>query len=216
MDAYREAIAHVPRPTTEQIRAFACFVANDHSWYKKLPLQGAGEPFFLYLHPAPHAVQVSIEVGGTAWRPIVRDPGEPAWFTRWAIGLEPGDIPPRLAPLNYLARGLSTAAYRDRLGYWGYWNWGRADQPRVAAIEQAASRLRVSTETGEVAIPEVCLELGLVYLRATVSGEMGPMSNEYEQLRADQRLLSAEDDCLVQVEEMAAAMNRVVSWAYDS
>lgn len=110
----------VPRPTSKQIRAFARHVAADHSWYKKLPMKGSGEPFFLYLHPAPHAIQVVNEDGSHAWRPIVRDEsGERPWIPRWSIGLEPGDVPPRVAPLNYIASGMSTDDRRERLGYWG-------------------------------------------------------------------------------------------------
>lgn len=216
MYEYHELIADVPRPTPEQSHAFACFVANDQSWYKKLPMIGWGEPFFVYLHPAPHAVQVEAHNGGWAWRPIVREAGEPTWFPRWAIGFEPGDIEPRLPPLNYIARGMSTAEYVARLGHWGYWNWGPSDQSRAEALDQARAGLRVANRSGvSVVVPEVALELGLVYLRATVGGEMGPMTDEYEQLRVDHGLPSVAEDCLAQIDEMVAAMTRVVAWAYD-
>lgn len=110
---------------------------------------------------------------------------------------------------------MSTDEYRERLGHWGYWKWGLADQPRAAAVNYAAAELRVSTPTGAGTIPDAVLELGLVYLRATVSGSMGPMSDEYEQLRDEHGHPSVEDDCRVQVDEMVAAMTSVVSWAYD-
>lgn len=215
MDAYRRAIAHVPRLSDAQIRAFANFVAGDHSWYKKLPLRGAGEPFFVYLHPAPHAAWIETQDGGSAWRAIVREEGEPAWFPRWALDLQPGDIEPRMAPLNYAARGMSTAEYRDRLGHWGYWNYGSPDEPRASALERAAAGLRITTPDGEVGLPKVVVELGLVYLRATVSGDMGPMANEYEKLRNKHDLPSVDDDCRIQLDELQAAMRRVVDWAFE-
>jgi hypothetical protein len=47
-------LAVVPTSSLGQRRRFAAFVANDHSWYKKFPLHGLGEPFFVYLDPFVH------------------------------------------------------------------------------------------------------------------------------------------------------------------
>lgn len=90
------------------------------------------------------------------------------------------------------------------------------DQPRAIALDHAAAELRVSSGTGgAVAIPNVVLELGLLYLGATVSGTTGPMPDEYDQLRAERGVPLAEDDCRAQIEEMVATMTRAVHWAYD-
>jgi hypothetical protein len=46
---YIEEIRALPRPTKQQCRAFAEYVADAHSWYKHLG--NAGEPFYFYLAP---------------------------------------------------------------------------------------------------------------------------------------------------------------------
>ena len=58
----------VPRPTTEQCRAYAQRVSGHHSWYKHLPLVEPGEPFLLYLHPRAQEVYVDREGSAGAWR----------------------------------------------------------------------------------------------------------------------------------------------------
>lgn len=64
-------------------------------------------------------------------------------------------------------------------------------------------------------VPDEALDLGLVYLRATVSGYMGPNADEYEQLRAVSGLPAAVDDQAIQRAELVSAMRRVVAWAYN-
>lgn len=215
MDAYRETIRSLPRPTDEQIRAFAQFVAGDHSWYKKLPMRGQGEPFFLYIHPAPRSVWIETGDGSGAWRDILRVPNEQSVFPRWAIDYRAGDVEPRLAPLNHIAGRMSSAEYRESLGHWAYWNHGPPDQCRVSALDHAAAHLRVRTPLGDLPVPEIALELGLVYLRATVSGYMGPMDEEYEHLRRTHDLPAVEDDCRTQIEDLCGATRRVAEWAFD-
>jgi len=46
---YAEEIRALPRPTKQQCRDFAEYVAGAHSWYKHL--DRGGEPFFFYLAP---------------------------------------------------------------------------------------------------------------------------------------------------------------------
>lgn len=216
--SYRELVRRHPRPTDDQIRAFATFVGRDHSWYKHLPMDGMGEPFFFYLDPHVHALLIQTEGGGAAWRALLRDPppSQP-WYPRWRIDLQPGDIEPRnLAPLNHSARGMATAEYRTRLGHWSYWNHGPRDQPRDAALLSAVQHLRVQGDDGRpVAVPHEALELGLVHLRATISG-LGPMEEQYERLREEWRLPSAEDDHAQQYEQILAALHRVAAWIYES
>lgn len=216
-DRYVALMRARPRPRGEQIRAFAHFVAHDHSWYKKLPMSGAGEPFFLYLDPHAHGALLDRDDGSQAWREIIRVPGEPAWFPRWGIGLQAGDVEPKIVGLSCYSRGMSTAEYRDRLGTWSYWNWGRPDQPRHEAIAQAAAQLTVRDDDGvAVPVPAEILEPGLVYLRATVYGDMGPMSGEYEALRERDDLPDVAVDAGDQRLELVSAMERVVALIYDS
>lgn len=74
-DPYVQMIRRTPRPTRSQMRAFAGFVAHDHSWYQRLPLRGAGEPFFLYLDVNPHAARVKREGDTYAARDVIGGPG---------------------------------------------------------------------------------------------------------------------------------------------
>lgn len=104
--------------------------------------------------------------------------------------MKPGDVERQdPTPLGYLSGGLTTAEYRERLGHWGYWNFGPPDQPRDAALLSALSGLRTGADDGTpLPIPREALERGLVYLRATAGG----------------------------FDEMIAAMHRVVDWTYGS
>lgn len=213
---YRTLVAGLPRPSIKQTKAFASLVAHDHSWYKKLPMRGNGEPFFLYLHPAPHHVRVERPDGAWAWRSIVRVEAEPAWFPRWDIALEPGDCPPRAIMLGHYAEGKSTRDYLERYGHWAYWNWGSADQSRAEAIAYARRGLRVDDPAGDAAIPPEGLDRGLVYLRATVCGDMGPRTDAYEALRAEHGLPTVEDDAAAQRRAMVDAMEGFANWAYAS
>lgn len=71
----------------------------------------------------------------------------------------------------------------------------------------AAASLRTRDDHGdEFAIPADILDRGLAYLRATVSGRMGPMEEEYERLRGERSLPSASEDLATQINEMIAAM----------
>jgi hypothetical protein len=51
LERYRAALSGVARPTPDQMRAFAQYVSNAHSWYKHLPMLPPGVPFNFYLDP---------------------------------------------------------------------------------------------------------------------------------------------------------------------
>jgi hypothetical protein len=46
---YVASLSRVPLPTTKQKLQFADFVCKAHSWYKHLPANPPGEPFYFYL-----------------------------------------------------------------------------------------------------------------------------------------------------------------------
>ena len=215
-EAYRELMRRRPRPTDDQIWDFAEFVADDHSWYKKLPFDGKGEPFVLYLSPHIHEALIDTDDGGRAWRAIIRTGDETSMFTAWALDLQPGDVDPELGgALVRYAEGMSTENRHAYLGHWSYWNFGRPDEPRDVSIRNAVDRLRVTDDDGvDLPLPAEVVDLGLVYLRATVSPNMGPSSDEYEALRVEKGLPSADDDRVAQLDEMVAAMRRVADWVY--
>lgn len=51
MTEYLKIARRLPRPTAQQLRDFADYVAQAHSWYKHLPLDTPGLPFVFYLDP---------------------------------------------------------------------------------------------------------------------------------------------------------------------
>jgi len=211
---YRDLFADVLPPTAEQVRNFCGFVARAHSWYKKLPLVPPGEPFFLYLNPHVHECFVTLEPGQPgAWRAIVREPfaGRPglSWFRVAA------DLDEQPMGLNYYAKGLTTVDYRERLHRWTFSNFGRPGQDRESAVRHATGRVEADDDLGHgVAVPTAVLELGLVYLRGTVSPTLGPMEDEYEELRRDAGAPQHEDDRDAQFQEMTTAMEHVITWIY--
>jgi hypothetical protein len=209
----------VPKPSEEQMRAFAHFVAQDHSWYKKLPLLPPGEPFFLYLAPNTHRCLVRREDGGPrVWRDLVRDErnNPDRWGRKFRVGTRDGDVTPDLLPnVDYHARGRTSDEYRQDMSCWSYWNFGPPGQPRPAALAASGRSLRAMGDNGDaVAVPRELLKEGLVYLRGTVSGYLGPQEEQYARLRAEHNLPSARADSRTQIEDMVAAMRRVTNLLY--
>ena len=210
-ELYLDLVRRHPRPSDDQIAAFARFVANDHSWYKHLPKAGRGEPFFFYLDPHVHEEFVDTAAGGGAWRPIIRELGRFP-FPTFALAYEDGDVVASLPPMDYVARRATTAEWRERYGIFSYWNHGPPDQPPDEALESARRGLRYSDDHGlRRPVVAAALERGLVYLRATISPDYTDVPPP---TRAGD-MTSAERDREQQLTEMTEAMSRVVSWAYD-
>ena len=65
-------------------------------------------------------------------------------------------------------------------------------------------------------MPFALLNIGLVYLRATISGDLGPMEEDYDRLREEHGLPDPLDDQRAQLDELAAAMRRVSEHVYGS
>lgn len=207
----------VPRPSDGQVRAFVGFLSSDHSWYKKLPMTPPGEPFFLYLNPHEHQAWVE-RVGNPprAWRSIIRNEYSTWLGDQYVLDLQEGDLDPDIVPsVTHYARRLTTAQRREALSCWSYWNFGPPGQPRADAIRMASNDLTVSDDDGRaLTIPADLLDAGLVYLRATISGYLGPRERDYEEARAEHRLPPHGEDRAIQIEEMVAAMQRVVLAIY--
>jgi hypothetical protein len=93
--SYAEVVKDLPKPSASQTARFASFVAEAHSWYKKLPLYPK-TPFFFYLDPTAgmkYQANPNLEEGGQ----YVDYDGK---------GIHYSD--------------MSTGAYRENFGYWNY------------------------------------------------------------------------------------------------
>jgi hypothetical protein len=215
-DPYLELVRRaVPRPTTEQCRAYAQRVSGHQSWYKRLPLVEPGEPFLLYPHA--HEVHVDREGSAGAWRPFVRGGANRRGWPVFTLDLQPGDLADdmllSLAP-RY-AEGLTTEEFHSRYGCWSYWNHGRPGEPVEQVLDAAAAHLRVLDNDGQaVPVAPDVLVASLVYLRGTVSPVLGPSEEEYETLRAERGLPSHREDREDQMRALAAAMERVLELVY--
>lgn len=218
-DRYRDWVrAMVERPTEDQMRAFAAWLSDDHSWYKHLPLVGAGEPFVLYLAPHLHQVWVERDEGPGCFRNIVDKP-DSTWFgDRLTIDVRDGDQQPDfLGSVTQGAGGLTTEQVWTRMSRFSYWNFGRPSQPAGEVVASARAGLRVEGDDGEpMSVPEAGLWRGLVYLRGTVSPILGPVEEEYEELRRERALPSHEEDRAAQLDTIAAAAAAFTSWVYDA
>jgi hypothetical protein len=212
---YLALIRRRPRPSVDQMRAFARFLASDHSWYKKLPLRGAGEPFFLYLDPQVHVARVRTATGEIVARDVTRELGDRNCY-EFRIGLRPGDVDPgATGPLHYIFSGTGTSEYRELYGYWSYWNFGPPAQPPAEALADASLGIQVlNDQMDPIAVPPDLLERGLVYLRATISGNLGPTAEEYTRLRRTEGLPDPFEDQARQLEELMTAMRRVTARVY--
>ena len=217
-DLYLELVRRtVPRPTTEQCRAYAQRVSGHHSWCKHLPLVEPGEPFLLYLHPHAHEVHIDRQDSAGAWRPFVRGGVNRRGWPVLVLDLQPGDLADEmlisLAP-RY-AEGLTTEEFRSRYGYWSYWNHGQPGQPVEQVLDAAAAQLRVLDDNGQdLPVAPSVLAASLVYLRGTVSPGLGPAEEEYETLRAERGLPSHQEDREDQLHALATAMERLIELVY--
>ena len=207
----------VPRPTTEQCRAYVLRVSGHHSWYKHLPLVEPGEPFLLLLHPHAHEVHVERKGSAGAWRPFIRGGADRRGWPVHALEFQPGDTPDGmvLALASRYAEGMTMSEFRSRYACWSYWNHGGPGQPVEQVLADAAARLRVLDSGGQaLRVPDDVLAASLVYLCGTVSPALGPYEVEYEALRDERGLPSPEDAREAQLRALEAAMERVVELVY--
>jgi hypothetical protein len=216
---YRELIQGRPAPTLDQMHRFAYYLSDAHSWYKHLPATGAGEPFFVFLDPQARRFPVQRAEGHWAFREVVEDleRARPrAWFRQLRVVLEPGDTPPQdRSDIARVTKGKTTAEALELYGHWSYWNFGPPDQPRHEALEAAAAGLRVHDDDGaELPVPRAALELGLVYLRATVSP--GFAIDDDRMAKAGLTRDDAELDRRRQLTALVDAMVAVTTWVIEA
>ena len=94
--AYRRLVRDLPMPTRAQRESFPLYVANAHSWYKKIHPLGPGMPFVFFLDPAAGLDRVQSSDG--SWATVNRE--------------EQG----------FHHAALPTQTYRDRFGHLAFAN----------------------------------------------------------------------------------------------
>lgn len=212
-ETYRALFDGSAEPTARQIRSYCGYVSRAHSWYKKLPLVRPGEPFFLHLNPHVHECFVKGDEGRPGgWRELVRAPFGSSGMTHIVVDADLSEQP---MGLDYYAKGWTTVEYHEALHRWTFANFGGPGQDRVSAISQATGRVAVNGDLGEdIVVPAEVLARGLVYLRGTVSPDLGPMEGTYNDLRRVGAAPDPDEDRAAQFDEMTAAMERVAEWVY--
>jgi hypothetical protein len=120
---YTELVAALPLPTVEQTASFAGHVAENHSWYKHLPVFPPGATFVFFLNP--HAGE-EVERDGDGY------------VTR---SVETGDY------FRHHSR-YSTPDYLRQFGHWDYW----VDNP-LAVTRSEGPLLYGTGEGGRAPLP---------------------------------------------------------------
>jgi hypothetical protein len=222
---YREITRRTPRPTTKQIHDFADWVSRDHSWYKHLPLESPGEAFFFYVNP--HIMQAPRydAEGRMTWKDVISftnrpedmDPNAPALLQYRRHFKIDGDADDQEI-WEYAVRGLSADQQRKQFGHLDYWNHSYPGQPGDEAIAYAAGHCTVlDDDATDLLIPRSLLELGLVYLRGTVSPILGGHAEEeYADARRRLGLPGHRQDRARQLRQIRRALMAVVGWVYDN
>lgn len=123
MHNYRELIAPLPIPTTEQTENFAAYVVGAHSWYKHLPCAPPGAPFVFFLDPNAGRELVHTATGRVEYRDRVD--GQVQFHYTWML----------------------TTEYHARFGHWQY----ATDHGTKFAVELAGSTLVLDSGFAEIA-----------------------------------------------------------------
>jgi len=144
---YLNLLSGVPLPSTQQKTEFAEFVSAAHSWYKHLPANSPGRPFYFFLDKYAGCDRV-LQSNGTA-----------VFADRREKGFHYSDIP--------------TAEYRSRFGYLAY-NCSAGTSVFVAEWPLVYSRDKVPVpavpgDDGKMyGLPRDILEVGETQLTAII------------------------------------------------
>jgi hypothetical protein len=142
---YLNLLSGVPLPSTQQKSEFAEFVSAAHSWYKHLPANLPGQPFYFFLDKYAGCDR-SLQSNGTA---VLADRSEQ--------GFHYSDIP--------------TAKYRSRFGYLAF-SCGSGTVAFVTKWPLVYSRDKVATVPGDdgkmYGLPKEILEMGETQLTAII------------------------------------------------
>ena len=142
---YLNLLSGVPLPSTQQKSQFAEFLSTAHSWYKHLPPNLPGQPFYFFIDKCARCDR-HLQENGTA---VLAD--------RRERGFHYSDIP--------------TAEYRSRFGYLAF-SCSSGTSVFVAEWPQVYSRDKVAAIPGDDgkmnALPNEILEAGETQLTAII------------------------------------------------
>ncbi len=147
--SYTSLVRDLPKPTEEQIRRFAEFVSDAHSWYKHLPISPTSR-FVFYLDP--HAGQ---QMAHKSW-------GRTEFV----------DVPSTSAPFHYSTK--PTEFYREQFGYLNYY----APYGTSFLVDSPIGRLDTSSSLGlfvvddegqRIPIPNRSVAAGSAYVTSVIS-----------------------------------------------
>ena len=154
--AYLNLLSAVPLPSTQQKIDFAEFVSTAHSWYKHLPLNLPGQPFYFFIDKYAGCDR------------LLRKDGTAAVVERTEPGFHYSDLP--------------TKEYRSRFGYLAF-SCSSGTSVFAAGWPLVYSRDKVAAVPGDdgkiYGIPNEILELGETHLTAIIhpGGSCYPVCN---------------------------------------
>ncbi len=183
---YLNLLSGVPLPSTQQKSEFAEFVSAAHSWYKHLPANLPGQPFYFFLDKYAGCDR-RLQSNGTA---VLADRSEQRFHY--------SDIP--------------TAEYRSRFGYLAY-NCSSGTSVFVAEWPLVYSRDKVSAVPGNdgkmYGLPKEILEVGETQLTAIIH----PMSSICP-VRSQLTNWPQESGGRTTLGKIAARCREMQDWAY--
>ena len=190
---YRMAMRQFAPPTDQQTQDFVDWVAQDHSWYKHLPLLPPGKLFVCFLHPHAHQLP-HMSVNGAAWKNIMAS---------------------HKADEDDEVRHLTTDEWHARFGLWQYWQAHYTLKPKVCA--DIARWYAPVGEPDLIWLPEEVLALGTVEVRGTINRFIHGvpfLKYHYEAEREKYGLLPVNEDRQQQLVSLLHALHQVVAWLY--
>jgi len=143
---YRQAVAHLPRPSNDQIDNYVQFVSEAHSWYKHLPLLPPGATFQFFVDPFSGYDRVLQPGGGVIHEERTED-SERFHYT-W----------------------MTTRDYRSRFGYLSYES-GAGTQfflHSAGTVREYADLPVFSTSNGPYRIPPELVRAGSIEITAVI------------------------------------------------
>lgn len=172
---YVDSVAHLPRPTLQQIAEFVEYVSTAHSWYKHLPLIPPGRPFTFYLDPNAGREWIESDSRGHFRERVANAPADERFHYTWQ---PTSDYLARFGYLNYFAEAGTSFRVPMKNGV-----LNTASAPRI----QVENRNSTVVNRSWITVPEEIRREGTVYL----TGVIHPIAQRVGDLFMKQRLLGS-------------------------